>query len=273
MVSANFGDDTVSVLLGNGDGTLQTHQDYATGSGPHFVTVADVNGDGKSDLIVANLNSNSVSVLLGVGDGKFQSHIDSPAGAEPQSVAVADFDGDGKLDLAVADLKPFAGAVHVLLGAGNGTFRLRIHYGTAGARAIAVADFNRDGKMDLVVANDLPVISVLIGKGDGTFKPHVDYSISGFCQSLVVADFNGDGNPDVAGTGNASFGFGDFTNDVEVLLGNGDGTLQTSVRYSIGTRPESLAVGDFNHDGLPDLAVANWYAETVSVLLNTGGTF
>src|SRR5260370_20006342 len=113
---------TVSILLGNGDGTFQPHVDYPVGIGPYSVAVGDLNGDGKLDLVVANYPSVfTVSVLLGNGDGTFKPQVTYPVGRQPISVAVADLNGDGKLDLAVADFTD--GFVSVLLGNGDGTFQ------------------------------------------------------------------------------------------------------------------------------------------------------
>src|SRR5262249_49509012 len=157
----NSGANTVSVLLANGDGTFHTQRDFATGALPVAVQVADLNGDGKPDLVVVNqvclfnatsCTAGSVSVLLGNGDGTFQSHVDYPVGVTPMSVVVADFNGDGKLDLAVTNAN---------LGLGS-------------------------------------TISILTGKGDGTFNPHVDQMVVPEPGPIVAADFNHDGKIDLA---------------------------------------------------------------------------
>jgi hypothetical protein len=103
LAAANNGDNTVSVLLGNGDGTFQTQVRYPTPSGPHSLIAADFNGDGKLDLAVANENASSASILLGNGDGTFQAHADYPTGSGAISPATGDFNGDGRIDLAIAD--------------------------------------------------------------------------------------------------------------------------------------------------------------------------
>ena len=146
----------MSVLLGNGDGTFQAHRPPSpSGRGPIAVAVADVNGDGKPDLVVANARTATVSVLLGNGDGTFQAQqTPSPRAPTPFAVAVADVNGDGKPDLVTAN-QTDSGTVSVLLGNGDGTFQAstnlrhvaRIPY------AVAVADVNGDGKPDLVAAN------------------------------------------------------------------------------------------------------------------------
>src|SRR5438477_4511287 len=103
LVTANSTDNTVSILLGRGDGTFATHVDYATGKGPSSVAIADLNGDGKLDLVVTNATDNTVSVLKGNGDGTFQARTDRAANALPRSVAVADFNHDQKPDLVLVN--------------------------------------------------------------------------------------------------------------------------------------------------------------------------
>jgi hypothetical protein len=166
LVVANYGrrDDpgnTVSVLLGNGDGSFQPQQTFTVGQGPRAVAVADVNGDSRPDLIVSNYLDNSVSVLLGNGAGSFQAAQNVPVGQGPRSVAVADVNGDGKPDLVVANSGD--NTVGVLLGDGAGSFQgpqtVNLPYfGPAaaedfGPQALTVADVNGDGQPDLILAN------------------------------------------------------------------------------------------------------------------------
>ncbi len=272
----NLDPGTVSVLLGNGDGTFQPAVNYAVGTkaGSLSVAVGDFNGDGNLDLVVANGitfgQAPSVSVLLGNGDGTFQPAVTYDAGRFPASVAVGDFNGDGILDLAVADSQTGPN-VAVLLGNGDGTFQPPVFF-DAGAgsapRSVAVADFNGDGILDLVVANQIGVgsVSVLLGNGDGNFQPGVRHDFTGaYSVFVAVGDFNGDGVPDLAVTNNVS-------GNVSVLLGNGDGTFRDAVSYPVGQIAESVAIGDFNGDGVPDLAVETFGGASVR-LGNGDGTF
>jgi len=271
---------SVSILLGNGDGTFRTHVDYPTGTQPGSLAVSDFNGDGKLDLTVANSGDNTVSVLLGKGDGTFQTHIDSATGVSSAfSVVTGDFNRDGKIDLAIADLAD--NAVSILLGKGDGTFQGQVSYpvGATFGRApleLVAADFNRDGKLDLAVGNfassgpfdtSNSSVSILLGKGDGTFPTHAEYETGSFGGRLIAGDFNGDGQMDLARSSV-------FVGQVTVLLGRGNGTFQLRISNATGSRPKSVAAGDFNGDGKLDLAVANSGANTASVLLGKGnGTF
>jgi hypothetical protein len=181
LVTANYGDNSISVLLGNGDGTFGKPENYAVGAGPVSIAVADFNKDGNADVAVTNCGGcqypgagNSVSILLGRGDGSFGKHKDYTTGAGPKSVAAGDFNGDGNPDLAVADFcgddpkSGFAGnspgLVSILLGNGDGTFRPREDYATGiEPSAVAVGRFSDDGPMDLAVTSEFgATVSVLL---------------------------------------------------------------------------------------------------------------
>jgi hypothetical protein len=268
LVVANYLSNSVSVLLGNGNGTFQPQSAFATGSGPLSVAAADFNGDGKLDLVVGNYGSQSVSVLLGNGDGTFQSQTAFATGSFPTSVQATDLNGDGKADVVVADLG--SNKVSVLLGNGDGTFQSQSVFATgATPRSVAVADFNGDGKPDLVVANDNSRnVSVLLGNGNGTFQSQVTFATGTLPSSVAVADFNGDGKADLVVTNENMLG------SVSVLLGNGDGTFQSQTTYHTGMLPSSVAVTDINGDGNADLIISNEGANDISVLLGNGdGTF
>jgi VCBS repeat-containing protein len=241
--------------------------DYATGSYPISVTSADVNGDGKFDLIIANVLSKTVSVLMNNGDGTFAAKIDYATGYDPCSVTSADVNGDGKFDTIFVNTG--SNTVSVLKNSGDGTFVTRVDYSTGKSPySVVIADLNGDGKSDLIVANWFSnTVSVLKNNGDGTFVTKVDYETGSGPLSVTSADVNGDGKSDLIIANHTS-------NTVSVLKNNGDGTFVTKVDYETGSWPESVTSADVNVDGNSDLIVANSGSDTVSVLKNSGdGTF
>jgi hypothetical protein len=249
---------------------------YDSGGFAVSVAVADVNGDGKPDVVTANETSNTVGVLLGNGDGTFRAAVTYGTGGQaPTAIAVADVNGDGKPDLLVAKHSansPFEGSIGVLLGNGDGTFQPVVTYSSGGILAISivVADVNGDGRPDVAVANFSDPrkgggsVGVLLGNGDGTFHPVVTYGLMppGNISWVAVADVNGDGKPDLV-VAKSSPGLG-------VLLGNGDGTFQSDLAYDSGGVCISVAVADVNGDGTPDLLATNYGSNTVGVLLGKG---
>ena len=301
----NCNGGTVSVLLGNGDGTFQTAQSYSSGGyDAYSVAVGDVNKDGKADLIVANgcqsanqCTSGDIGVLLGNGDGTFQSaQTYSSGGVVAASVAIADVNRDGNPDLLVANQclnrSCTSGGVSVLLGNGNGTFQTAQSYATGGLTAVSVAVgyFNGGKKIDLVVANECQSsgsckgsVGVLLGNGNGTFQPAQTYASGGATAvSVVTGDFNGDGKTDLA-VANQCPSSGSCSNgNVGVLLGNGDGTFHQAQTYASGGNDTSaVAVSDLTGNGQMDLVLSNQCqmsgncnVGSVSVLLGNGdGTF
>jgi hypothetical protein len=267
LVVANAGSRSVSVLLGNGDGTFQAARHFETWTFPTSVAIGDFNGDGRQDLVVSNYWKN-ISVLLGNGDGTFQAARKLAAGGSPYFIAVGDFNGDGRQDLAVSThgIYPFyRDAVGVFLGNGDGTFQeARDFGGVKNPSSLAVGDFNGDGVQDLAVADFVFTsenVSVLLGNGDGSFEAVQNTGAGHSPNSVAVGDFNGDGWQDLA-VSNA------YSANVSVLLGNGDGSFQAARNLRLGFQPLSVAVGDFNGDGRLDVVVTNDHFDHVSVLIN-----
>jgi hypothetical protein len=262
-------DGTVTIFLGNGDGTFTAHgTPVAVGNDPAAIAVGDFNKDGKPDLAVANSADDTVTILRGNGDGTFTALPSLATGSNPDAVVAADFDNDGILDLAIANRSD--NTVTVWIGQGDGTFTESTTTPTGNTPvAIAASDFNGDGKLDLVVANNSDnTLTVLLGHADGTFTPTTAHPATGGSpQFVLVADFNNDGAADLAVANSGD-------NTVTVLLGNGAGAFTLAATVPTGGMPYSLAAADFDKTGTVDLAVANFNDSTVSVLLGNGdGTF
>jgi hypothetical protein len=271
LVTANFGANTVTVLLGNGSGgfTAAHGSPFTVGPMPAFVAVGDLNGDGNPDLVIANFGGNTITVLLGNGLGGFAPALGSlfAVGANPQSAAIGDLNGDGNLDIVTVNSGD--NTVTVLLGNGSGGFTAAagspFAVGT-NPQSVAIGDINRDRKPDIVTANSGDnTVTVLLGNGSGQFTPDPGnpFAAGANPQSVAVGDLNGDGNPDIV-TANA----GD--NTVTALLGDGTGNFAAGAHITVGSKPSSVMLKDLNGDGVPDLATANSGDNTVTVLLGNG---
>jgi hypothetical protein len=257
-------------------------QTFGTGSSPVSVALGDVNGDGLPDLIVANQGSGTASVLLnttaaGASAPSFAPHQDFVTGSRPLSVALGDVNGDGRPDLLVAN--SLSNTASVLLnttaaGASTPSFAAQQTFATGtGPDSVAVGDVNGDGTPDLLVANNLDnTASVLLnttaaGASTPSFAPQQTFATGSSPFSVAVGDVNGDGTPDLLVANN-------LDNTASVLLnttaaGASTPSFAPHQDFATGIFPFSVAVGDVNGDGTPDLLVANGVSSTVSVLLNT----
>src|SRR5262249_34492985 len=271
-------------------GTFQAPVTYLSGGFAFFntaVSVADVDGDGKLDLVVMNGCSSpcdsilppegSVGVLLGNGDGTFKKAVSYLSGGYfATSLRVADLNGDGKPDIVVSNWCAqnavigncaTQAPIGVLLGNGDGTFQIAATYdsGSEGSRSIFIADLNADGKPDLVTANCGPEgcgniqsgggVGILLGNGNGTFQTASLYGAGSYI-SVAISDIDGDTKPDVVAANlncTAAPGSGCF----DVLLGNGDGSFHAAESYDVGIAPLSIVAEDINGDGASDVVVTH----------------
>ncbi len=251
---ANFTGGNVSVLLGNGDGTLGTSANYTTGAGTRGIVTADFNGDGIPDLATSNVTAGNVSVLIGAANGNFAAAVNYTIGSSAALLAAADFNNDGIEDLAVTT-NGSSGTFTILLGRGDGTFQTGSPIsGGAFADAIVTADFNNDGFADLAIGGDGGTLTIYFGNGDGTFRTPIvnNYGSVTFIDG-ATNDFNADGIPDLVLITNVTGG----TAGAIVLLGYGDGSFQAPGSYvATSGRPLTVTTADFNGDGIIDFATA-----------------
>ncbi len=304
LVTANtysgYYGSTVSVLLGNGDGSFGTETSYSVGTNPFTgnnvvpdaVAIGDLNGDGKPDIITANTDG-SVSVLLGNGDGTFQAAQVVPVGLDLTGIAVGDFTGvSGEVDVAVSDHLQGVGGGFALLrnftpasGGNNASFAHVDSVTSAdGYDAITMGDFNGDGKADIAAVSTVDSkVTVVLGNTADSLAGN-DFSTSNLTSGdthptgITVGDFRGNGTIDLATTDDI-FRF-------SVLQGQGDGTFNsavvyyynTSIGYNSTTLFHGITAGDFSGDGKDDLAIATSSAITgdpsLTIIPNQGdGTF
>ena len=248
--------------------------DFTTGSTSVSLTIGDIDGDGKSDLIIANENG-TISVLRNTGSSgnlNFAAKVDIAAKGFPFSVALGDLDGDGKPDLAVVDNN--SGTVSVLLNTsspGSVSFAAKVDLPTGAlSRSVAIGDIDGDGKPDLVIADEIgnAVVVLLNTSSPGSVSFAAKKSVTTGARpfSVAVGDLNGDGKPDVVV---ACFG----DNTISLLQNTSvPGSISFAARtdFPAGNGPDFVRIGDIDGDGRPDLVVADYGDNAVSVLLNTG---
>ncbi|MGH9729187.1 MAG: FG-GAP-like repeat-containing protein [Candidatus Acidiferrales bacterium] len=275
LANANHDDNTVSIFLGNGDGTFADDGTLATGQGPVALVTADFNNDSIPDLAVVNETDGTVSIFLGNGDGTFTPKGTFPTGNTPVAAVATDFNGDGHPDLAVVNQAD--NTVSILLGNGDGTFQPQTVLST-GLRpsAIVTADFNNDGQADLAITNQSAnTTSIFLGNGNATFVSEATIPTGALPVAIAAGQFNLDTNTNI---GLAIVNQTD--NTISNFLGNGDGTFTANGTSALngtsttGNKPVAITAGDFNVDGRTDLAISDEQADTIDVLIGNGdGTF
>jgi Calx-beta domain/FG-GAP-like repeat/Domain of unknown function (DUF4214) len=273
LATTDINAQSVSVLLGDGTGQFGTAKTFAVGLGPREAVPADLNNDGKPDLVVPNSASgplttfptptNNISVLLGNGAGNFSTAIEVSLGEAADRVAVQDFNGDGNQDLVARPLSSSAGMLllAVLLGDGTGRFGPPTFYNpgrfteiTIQAAGVVAGDFNEDGDTDVATSEG----ALLFGDGTGRFRAAemfralVNERERGPVKSATLGDFNGDGKIDVVSVD-------DRNPTLSLILGDGAGRFGAPRGTGIGTNPRlnAVAAGDFNDDGKQDLIVTD----------------
>ena len=269
FATANFNQNSLSVLLNDGDGTFGSQTKLDVGDGPKSIIAADLNGDGYPDMAVANQLSNNVSILLNNGDGSFSAQTNYPVHEVPICLTGADIDCDGDVDLAIGHLNEnYATYISILANNGNGSFAEPVKYlFLSSIFSIQAADFDNDGDIDLTFADFYhDHIGIMPNNGDGTFGQIQIAPVDGLPNSLFCADFDGDSDIDLAMLCSRS-------NSLSLLDNNGNGDFTAQSICGVGGMPSSVIGADFEGDGDIDLAVTNRNTNDISVLFNIGNGF
>jgi hypothetical protein len=270
LAVADNGSNSVSVLLGNGQGGFNEApgSPFAAGKSPYSIAIGYFDGNRSVDLAIADTASNKIAILLGNGKGGFRK-APGPAlatGKSPISLIARDLNGDDRVDLAVANHD--SNFVSVFLGDGTGGFHKApgspFSVG-AGSASIAADDFNGDGHLDLALANwGANSASVLLGDGKGGFSkaPGSPFAAGTIPESIAVGDLSGDHRVDLALANLKS-------DNISILLGDGKGGFAKSADSPVaaGKSPISLVIADFDGNGKPDIAAADYDSNKITILL------
>ncbi len=265
VAAASEGSNQVLVLLGNGLGGIGPATAVPVGAAPHALVAAFLDQNATLDLAVANSGGNSVAVLSGAGNGSFSALATLAVGGSPIGIAAADLDADGQQDLVTADNG--ASQVSVLLRNAGGGFRPAVPYGVgAGPAALALVDLEGDTKPDIAVASfGSESLTLLTNDGGGAFPGKSDHTLRTSPQAVTPIDADSDGLLDLAIPCRSA-------DAVVVLMTRPPGppSLQSAPTVAVRKAPRAAAAGDWDGDGVLDLAVANSADGSVSLLRGDG---
>ncbi|POZ50402.1 FG-GAP repeat domain-containing protein [Methylovulum psychrotolerans] len=261
LLTANLVDNTLSVLMGNGDGSFADKQDYPTTSFPDSALVGELNNDGKPDVAVLGAH---LAISLGNGDGTFTDKTSYPISPYTNVLKMADLNNDSKTDLLA--FAPNTKTLSIYLGYGNGYFMPKADL-LIGTSLFGLGDINHDGKTDLVIPSGT-ALQVMLGKGDGQFELiQTALTLRFNSAAIELAQLNADAYTDVVLTDS-------LHKTVNIFLGQGDGNFVSKASYPTGNDSSGLQVADMDADGKADLLVGNRYDGNVTLLAGNGdGTF
>ncbi len=268
LITTNISSNTLSILIGNGDGTFRDQVQLHVCQEPRSLVMSHFNEDRHIDVALACSGGNEIMILLGHGDGKFEEGPRYPVHRTPVALAADDINGDHHTDLVVALRND---KVKVFLGTGTGEFRHGVQYEHGDTpTSVALSDLNADGKLDLVVTNGGPMsnaVSIWLGNGDGSFHDPKDYSTGHRPLGVSFADFNNDRHKDLLVINGEQDSFTTF-------LGNGNATFRPGKNSGADAGPNFGLARDFNGDRLEDVAIVNLQSSDLSILFGKGdGTF
>jgi len=268
LVTTNISSNSLSILLGNGDGTFKDQVQLHVCQEPRSLVMGEFNEDGHADVALACSGGDEIAFLFGRGDGKFEEGPHYPVHRTPVGLASDDVNGDHHADLVVALRND---KVKVFLGNGAGEFRHGVQYEHGDTpTSVALSDLNGDGKLDLVVTNGGPMsnaVSIWLGNGDGSFRDPKDYPTGHRPLGVSFGDFNNDHNSDLLVINGEKDSFTTF-------LGNGNATFRPGKDSGADAGPNFGLARDFNGDRLVDVAIVNLQSNDLSILFGKGdGTF
>lgn len=268
LITTNMSGNTLSILIGNGDGTFRDQVQVHVCQEPRSLAAGSFNDDTFPDIVLACSGSDQIAVLFGRADGKFEEGPQYPVHRTPIAIATDDLNGDRFADLVVALRND---KIKIFLGQGNGDFRHGVQYEYGDTpTSVALSDLNGDGKPDLVVTNGGPMsnaVSVWVGNGDGTFQQPTDYRSGKRPLGVSFADFNNDQIRDLLVINGEKDSFSTF-------LGNGNATFRAGHDSGADAGPNYGLSRDFNGDRRADVAIVNLQSSDLSILFGRGdGTF
>ncbi len=263
--------------------SFATKVDFATATGARAISVVDMDGDGKLDIVVGNFNSNNVSVLLNtatsgsITSGSFAAAVSFVVGSSPVNMVTGDFDGDGKADVAVVNNgSTTISILRNLSSVGSISLAAKVDFTTGGAPlGIAAGDIDGDGKLDIAVANSsAATVSVFRNTSSqgsinsSSFATKVDFTTGTSPSGVSIGDIDGDGKPDMI-VGNTSSNTLSLFHNIATSGSLTTGSFEAKVDFATGTGANYIALGDLNGDGKVDIAVSNLSSNTVSLFRNT----
>ena len=274
VVVTNSGSANIGIFIGYGNGSFSHERTYSTGlnSNPFCLALSDLNNDSNLDIVVSNSATETIGIFLGHGNGLFDDQSTYPTGPDtyPFCVVVGDLNNDDLLDIVVTH--KYKGSVGAFLGYGNGSFGDQMTYLNQKdyyhPNCIALGDMNNDNILDIVAVDGFTQnVVIFFGYGNGSFgkRPTQSIGIAFNVLSVAVGDFNNDHALDVtvvgAYPGNMAVSFG----QVNVVLKE-----RTVLKTGNRSRPQSFAMGDFNHDARMDFCVANAGTDSIGIFLGYG---
>ena len=274
-VMANYTSNSITILKNTsspGNISFAPKVDYLVGDGPYITAIQDLDNDGKPDLVTVNNTSNTISIIKNTGTNgniTFSSRVDYTTGINPQNVSLSDLDGDHLPEMAVINANDNNLSVYRNISAGNTiSFASKIDFSTGSKPyGISSGDLDGDGKAELVTANggSVSILRNLSINGSIAFADKIDFSAGSIPLYVTINDLDGDGKPDLAVAN-----YGSNTVTISKNLSTiGNISFAAKVSYQMGAGPVAIALGDFDSDGLTDIAVANANANTISIRRST----